>query len=175
MFAPTPPLEAVRTILSMAATRSMWPHIKRLEELKVPDGHGERRVQVSVIDISRAYFNAKTKDEDRVYVELPEEDPDYGKGKCGKLLVHMYGTRKAADGWHGEYSETLEPMGFQRGVSSACVFWHPLKGLLSSVHGGDFTTAGTLKTIKKEEYSIGLSGGRRKVIATKLTRDNMRN
>ena len=54
---------------------------------------------MSLIDISRAYFNAKTKEDDPVYVELPQEDPDYGKGLCGRLRVHMYGTRKAADGW----------------------------------------------------------------------------
>ena len=33
-------------------------------------------------------------------------------------------------------------MGFVRGQSSACVFWHPEWKLISSVHGDDFTTAG---------------------------------
>ena len=33
-------------------------------------------------------------------------------------------------------------MGFERGASSACVFWHKEKQLISSVHGDDFTTAG---------------------------------
>ena len=45
-------------------------------------------------------------EENPVYVELPPEDPDYDKDLCGRLNVHMYGTRPAADGWHCEYSQT---------------------------------------------------------------------
>ena len=54
----------------------------------------------------------------------------------------MYGTRKAADGWHCEYSGAMEDMGFVRGESSACVFRHQEKQMICSVHGDDFTTAG---------------------------------
>ena len=60
-------------------------------------------------------------------------------GKVCAGSVHMYGTRRAADGWHCKCFDTLEEMGFQRGESSACVFWHKEKQLLSSVHGDDFT------------------------------------
>ena len=77
-----------------------------------------------------------------MYVALPREDPEFGTGMCGKLLVHMYGTRRAADGWHSEYSEALEELGFTRGQSSACVFLHQDKKLICSVHGDDFTTVG---------------------------------
>ena len=59
----------------------------------------------------------------------------------------MYGTRRAADGWHCEYSETLENMGFRRGTSSACVFWHPERQLICFVHGDDFTTGGPKKSL----------------------------
>jgi len=34
-----------------------------------------------------------------VYVHFPFEDEDHGKGFCGKLNVHMYGTRLVAYGW----------------------------------------------------------------------------
>ena len=80
----------------------------------------EDRTQIMVLDISRAYFNAK-KDEgvDPTYVELPAEDPDRADGMCGLLRVHVYGTRAAADGWHDKYSQTLEAMGFLRGDASA--------------------------------------------------------
>ena len=57
----------------------------------------------------------------------------------------MYGTRPAADGWHSEFSDTLEDMGMVRGISSACVFRHPDRGLMCSVHGDDFTTVGPKK------------------------------
>ena len=33
-------------------------------------------------------------------------------------------------------------MGFQQGVTCACVFWHKARSLVCSVHGDDFTTAG---------------------------------
>ena len=91
IFAPTPPLESLRTILMLAATPTLWAPAWVQQE-------GPHRMQVSFIDISRAYFNAKTSEEHPVYVELAPEDPDFGKGPCGRLNVHMYGTRMAADG-----------------------------------------------------------------------------
>ena len=137
IFAPTPPLESLRTVMSMATTDFEG------DKKHVRDGKSEDRTQISVIDISRAYFNAK-KDENinPTYVELPEEDVDKKKGMVGLLRVHMYGTRAAADGWHGEYSSALESMGFARGDASACVFRHAERRLVTSVHGDDFTTAG---------------------------------
>ena len=88
-------------------------------------------------------FNAKKDpDVDPTYVDLPTDDPDRARGMCGLLRVHMYGTRAAADGWHCEYSDFLSSIGFVKGDASACVFRHPKKGLVTSVHGDDFTTAG---------------------------------
>ena len=137
IFAPTPPLESVRMVLSLAATDL------RGERKHVRDPQSEDRTQVSIIDISRAYFNAKkSEDDDPTYVELPDEDPNKALGMCGLLKVHMYGTRAAADGWHNEYSSFMQSIGFEMGDASACVFRHKEKGLTSSVHGDDFTTAG---------------------------------
>ena len=62
--------------------------------------------------------------------------------QCGQLLVHMYGTRPAADGWHGEFSTTLESFGMVMGSSSACVFRHKTRQLICTVHGDDFTVLG---------------------------------
>ena len=160
IFAPTPPLEALRTILSLVATKEYWS-----ERCWHADPESEDRIQISMIDISRAYFNARVTDSDPVYVQLPPEDPDYNKGMCGRLNVHMYGTRQAADRWHCEYAEALEEMGFQRGTSSACVFWHPTKHLISSVHGDDFTTAGSKSSLdwfrKQLEQKYELKEGAR--------------
>ena len=74
------------------ATKGAWTN-----EQWYAGPNDERRLQISMIDISRVYFNARTTDEHPVYVELPPEDPDYGKDLCGRLNVHMYGTRPAAD------------------------------------------------------------------------------
>ena len=79
-------------------------------------------MQISCVDISRAYFQAKVDKENPLYVQLPSEDPDFGTGQCGRLNVHMYGNRPVADGWYTEYSSTINEFGFKTGVSSACVF-----------------------------------------------------
>ena len=136
IFAPTPPLESLRTIISLAATtvKGERPHVR--------DPLSEQRTQVSFMDISRAYFCAATDPEDPTYVELPPEDEECGV-KVGLLKKHMYGTRRAADGWHSEYAGRLvEELGFSCGDASACVFYHKSKGLRCSVHGDDLTTVG---------------------------------
>ena len=74
LYAATPPLEALRLIISNAAT--------------TPGGDQVREVMVN--DVRRAYFYAKI-DRD-VFVELHEEDPEHGSGKVGKLRLCLYGT-----------------------------------------------------------------------------------
>ena len=137
IFAPTPPLESLRTIISLAATnvRGAKQHVR--------DPKSEHRTQVSFMDISRAYFCAATDPNDPTYVELPQEDKDCGV-KVGLLKKHMYGTRRAADGWHCEYAGRLvREMGFTVGDASACVFYHEQRDLRCSVHGDDLTTVGS--------------------------------
>ena len=137
IFAPTPPLESLRTILSLAAT-DFKDVPSKVRDPKSPD-----RIQVSFIDISRAYFCASTDPDEPTYVELPPEDPDHGV-LVGRLLKHMYGTRKAADGWHCEYAGRLvSDLGFEVGDASACVFYHAARELRCSVHGDDLTTVGS--------------------------------
>ena len=135
-FAPTPPLEALRTVLSRTTTRSQG------EPAEYRDPTSERRLQISTVDISRAYFNAKTDPNEPVYVCLPSEDPDSNL-KVGLLRRHMYGTRRAADGWQEEYSSCLvEALNFEQGSACPCVFYNRERDLLCSVHGDDFTTRG---------------------------------
>ena len=155
IFAPTPPLESLRTVLSLATT-DVRGHPKHVRE-----GNSEDRTQVMVVDISRAYFNAKkAEDKDPTYVDLPPEDPHKAQGDCGLLRVHMYGTRAAADGWHSEYSNTLVDLGFRKGDASACVFRHPARRMVASVHGDDFTIAGPkryldeLKAAMQTKYEL---------------------
>ncbi len=141
IFAPTPPLESLRTVISLAATDLVGatPHDRR--------PHSETRTQISFIDVSRAYFCASTDPDKLSYVELPDEDDDHRKGMVGLLLKHMYGTRAAAMGWHSEYSGTLIDSGFVPGTASACVFYHPERNLTCSVHGDDLTTTGTKRDL----------------------------
>ena len=134
-FAPTPPLEALRSVLSLAATTvGSWRPCY--------DPKSERRTQISLLDISRAYFNAKLDPGVETYVQLPQEDEDHGD-MCAKLICHMYGTRPAADGWQEEYSTTLvEDLKFRQGMSSPCIFKHSSRTIAVTVHGDDFTAVG---------------------------------
>ncbi|MBS94029.1 MAG: hypothetical protein CL799_06265 [Chromatiales bacterium] len=146
-FAPTPPLEALRTVLSMAVSRiGDWQ--------PVWDPEAADRMQISFVDIARAYFNAKLDEGEQTYVCLPNEDDD-SETHCAKLLRHMYGTRAAADGWQEEYSSFLvERLGFNQGQSSPCVFRHPERQLVASVHGDDFTTAGAKHDLDWYEHEL---------------------
>ena len=134
-FAPTPPLEALRTVLSFATTTiGSWKPCY--------DEKSSRCMQIGFLDISRAYFNAKIDADVPTYVQLPAEDKDAGV-LCGELLRHMYGTRAAADGWQEEYSSNLVVnMGFVQGGACPCMFRHPTREIVMSVHGDDFTYAG---------------------------------
>ena len=134
-FAPTPPLESLRSILMMAASNiGNW---RTCREKACED-----RTQILILDIARAYFNAKIDEGQHTYVALPPEDPDSGV-LSAELLRHMYGTRAAANGWQEEYSSTfVSVLGFAQGVSSPCVFRHEERGIVLNVHGDDFTATG---------------------------------
>ena len=124
LYASTPPLEALRMIVSEAATVT---------------GEVENR-EIMVNDVRRAYFYAKI--ERDVYIELPPEDPEYGTGKVGKLKLCLYGTRDAAKGWQETLSAHLVSLGFTRGVGHPSVFHHQERGLKTLVHGDDYVTSG---------------------------------
>ena len=110
IFAPTPALEALRVVLSAAAID--W----KGSPIHIRDPSSEWRTQISPIDVSRAYFNAKRDpDVDPVYVDLPHGDPDKARGMAGLLLVHLCGARVAADGWHCECSSLLGGNGVRKG------------------------------------------------------------
>ena len=100
-----------------------------------------KRMQISLVDVPRAYFNTPTDDAHPTYVDLPVEAGE-PPGTCALLKKHMYGTQKAADGWQSEYSGTLVANGFGQGTASACVFAHASRSIVVSVHGDDFTAAG---------------------------------
>ena len=156
IFAPTPPLGSLRMVLSHASTQLPG------EPQKVWDGKHEDRQMVFFMDISRAYFNAKVKEDEPVYVDFPP-DMNPEPGTCALLKRHMYGTRRAADGWQSEYSSTLVELGFTQGSSSACVFRHSERGIVVSVHGDDFTCSGSRRNLmwmeaemkKKYELTVG--------------------
>jgi len=147
VFAPTPPLEGIRSVLSLAATKLPGDSDLNL------DPESEERMQIAFLDISRAYFNAPTDPSQPTYVELPPEHPQGGQ-MVGLLRRHMYGTLRAADGWQEEYSCALIQMGFRQGLSSPCLFYHPTKHLMCAVHGDDFTVRGAKRHLDDFERDL---------------------
>ena len=147
-FAPAPPIEALRTVLSLAMTR-IGDHQPNW------DPSSATRTQISFVDVSRAYFNAKIdQDAAPTFVNLPPEDPKCSD-HCAQLLRHMYGTRMAADGWQEEYSTLLIRLGFTQGISCPNVFYHGARRITCSVHGDDFTSSGPKDALDWLEQSIG--------------------
>ena len=83
LFAATPPLESLRAANSLAATSIEGMR----EDIRYPEN--EVRIQISFIDIDRAYFCAETNLEVVTCVKVPMKDPDHGR-MCCLLLKHIY-------------------------------------------------------------------------------------
>ena len=79
LYAGTPPLEALKDFISIAAIHSP-------------------KFSLMHIDVSRGYFHAKA--QRSVLVKLPSEDcSGKDEGEIGLLKKSMYGTRDAASNW----------------------------------------------------------------------------
>lgn len=128
-FAATPPLEALRMLISHVAS-----------------SEGEKLL---LMDARKAHLHASAIR--LVYVDLPPEERQ--PGCCGRLRRCLYGTRDAPARWEAFMANELEQMGFVRGRSSPCCFTHPARAVKCVVHGDDFTFAGLdpeLKWVEEE-------------------------
>jgi hypothetical protein len=122
-FAATPPLEALRMLLSHAATGRR-------------SSKGGRKILV--VDARKAHLHAPA--ERLVYVDLPPEAKR--PGMCARLRRCLYGTRDAPARWEAFLAGELEKMGFHRGKASPCCFRHDSRDLRCIVHGDDFVFVG---------------------------------
>lgn len=126
IFSATPPLEALRCLVALAARESPG---------------NPQPLRLYLADVSRAHFYAESQRE--VYVELPREDPrSQDPDAVGLLHRTMYGTLDAAEQWSRHYSERLCQGGFIQGKANPCLFFHPGHGLSLLVHGDDFIAVG---------------------------------
>ena len=122
-FEAMPPLEALRTLISHAATGRRC---------------GKGGQKLLVIDARKAHLHA-TPDR-RVFVELP---PELRRpGFCGRLRRCLYGTRDAPKRWEAYLSGEFRKMGFLQGVASACCFRNENRDVRCVVHGDDFVFVG---------------------------------
>ena len=125
LFAATPPIEYIRYLVSCCAS-SQW---------------SSKPTRIMIQDVKKAYFFAPARRE--VYVALPWEDKLEGEeNMCALLLKSLYGTRDAATNWADAYTEVLIKLGFTKGESSPCTFYHAEKGIQTVVHGDDFVSEG---------------------------------
>jgi len=134
-FAATPPLEALRVVVSHAGT--------------VKNGKARKFM---INDVARAYFNAKI-DRD-LYVELPAEDRDDKDDMVGKLELCLYGIQDAARCWQEMLTEHLLSIGFVRGIGHPCVFFHADWDVKAAVHGDDYASAGPKEGILKLKKAL---------------------
>ncbi len=97
-----------------------------------------------------------------MYVDLPQEDKE--EGKCGKLRKAMYGTRDAAQNWEYDYTNCMISIGFTRGISTPCAFYHSERNMRAVIHGDDFTILGTDRELSwfrektKEKHEVKFRG-----------------
>jgi hypothetical protein len=130
-FAATPPLEALRLLLSMAAS----------------SGHD---VKIEVLDARKAHLHAFA---DRtVFVQLPPEEAE--PGYCARLVRCLYGTRDAPKRWEAFLSEQLVAIGFARGRASPCCYYHAALGVRCIVHGDDFVLTGRAGALDEVKASM---------------------
>ena len=118
LFAATPPLESLRLLCSLCASKQ-----QRHEHFRL-----------MAIDVKRAYFYVKARR--AVFIEIPAEDREEGDEQLvGKLNLSLYGTRDAAQNWTLEYTTYLESIGFTKGLPTPCNFKHKHKEIYVTVQG----------------------------------------
>ena len=126
-FAATPPLEALRMLLS-----DMMSGVSR----------GAEEVKMIVLDAKKAHLHAKA--ERDLFVALPAE----AGGGYAQLVRSLYGMRDAPALWEAFAAAQLTALGFERGKSNACVYHHRRRALRCLVHGDDFVATGQLRHLE---------------------------
>ena len=129
MYAGTPPLEALRLLVSEAAT--------------IEDHEEDNDKVIMINDVARAFFEAPAYRE--ICAELPEDvrtTEDEEQDNVAFLQKSLYGTRDAAQHFQKEVRKIMTSIGFEAGGYNACTYFHRKRNLISMVHGDDFATAG---------------------------------
>ena len=127
LYASTPPLEALKVVLSEIATGKRGGKV------------------VALVDVRRAYIYALARR--RVFVELPPEDYQPGdEHMCGLL----YGTRDTAQNCEEELMSTLSDLKLTRGIACPCVWRGCIKGkdTVATVHRDDIAVGGERSTVE---------------------------
>ena len=131
LFAGTPPLGATKMLLSDLASNGRG-------------GPGGKRLMV--LDVKRAFLYGDI--EEKIFVDLPEEDPMKSRGYCGRLRKAMYGTRAAPVVWQKLVRETMHRLGFTSSKKFPCIYHHVEKDIKVLAHVDDFLCTGELSHLQ---------------------------
>ena len=152
LFASTPPLEALRLLLSWTATEPPSGGLPT----GGPSSGGRQprrsRRKVLLIDVRKAHLHAVSVRE--VYVQMPPELRAKYPGMCWKLKRCLYGTRDAPAQWEALYIAKLQEMGFTVGSASANCLYNPKLNVQCVVHGDDFTFSGSDQSLDLVEAQM---------------------
>jgi hypothetical protein len=128
LFAGTPPLFAVKLLLSLVASS------RRSNEC------------LMILDVKCAFLYGYIKRD--LFIELPPEDPLHDEGVVGKLLKSMYGTRDAPQIWQQTVELKLSSIGFVASALHPAIYIHEDKGIRIVVHVDDFLCTGTREQLQ---------------------------
>ncbi|CAK0893091.1 unnamed protein product, partial [Prorocentrum cordatum] len=153
VFSAMPPLEAMRSLVSLMVTWTREAPLHIQESLR-KKGRKPGNFKIGFFDISRAHFYGKA--QRGIFVELEEESrKEYGEDKCGLLLKSWYGTQDASKIWQGDYTELLEENGYKAGVSCPAVFYKEVDETRLLGHGDDFAVLAQQQDIDSFEATLG--------------------
>ena len=136
-FASTPPLEAIKFLISETMTKRV--------------SRNNRPLKLSFIDVKKADLCSDVLRE--LYVEPPpeaNEPPDI----VWRLQRAMYGARGAPAAWEREWTKTLNSVGFESGVSNPALLHCETLDASMVVHGDDFITLGDSEALSEVERAM---------------------
>ena len=134
-FASTPPREAVKFLISEAITTRV--------------SRNNRPLRMSFIDAKEAHLRSEVLRE--LYVGPPPEAHE-PPGIVWRLQRAMYGTRDAAAAWEREWTNTLNSVGFESGVSNPALLDSEKMDAFMMVHGDDYITLGDDEALSEVEH-----------------------
>ena len=158
LFASTPPLEAMRWLLSEAAT--VEPKMRDQEKV------------ILISDVSRAFFEAPATR--RIAVTLPDEalsEAEKGYGMVGVLQLSLYGTRDAAANFQKEVYKLMTGIGFKQSGYNASLYHKEKRGTRGGGTDGAAAT-GSEGNGRRQSYSTR-GGGTDGLAATGAGRERV--
>ena len=113
MFAATPPIEALKFIMSCTANQK----------------GSERKTIIMSNDVRRAYFYAPSVR--WVFIQILDEDyEEDDEDRCAELDFSMYGTRDASQCFDSFPETSMQKLGFTIGVFNPCIYWNEERDLV---------------------------------------------